>query len=345
MNKLFLINVPPPLPGSRIWFANKQIKRFKPKEAIARVIIADLQTAHPLKNRQKVDALRFFPHFCKVLAQEKIESVFVHDIASLEHNLLAGDRKNILINLIDEERSGIDIYNYSDDLMSRCDSVFNSMNSAKIIRDKKATNEFLSAHGILMPKYGTSHHGRIFSQSRTGYSSAAKLVYEGNQASSDRYNTEYIDTIVQYDGKDYYTCIRIMCIGTRLIKVLVLARDCKEHNPEVRDLNTPQDRSLLQYLYKQMAVPTLGQLVSLGERIGILFGPGFYAHDVLVDNRSGLAYLCETELKFYPRAFMKRFRGMFDKEQVLFSTCNQNTYAQYAASEFVDYIKSANVLS
>ena len=97
---------------------------------------------------------------------------------------------------------------------------------------------------------------------------------------------------------------------------------------QARNRDTPRDPELLRYLRAELASADLERLLSFAARVGRTLGPGFYAHDVLVEAGSGELYLCETEFKFYPRPFMRRFRGMLDGEGELFSTCGQGAYAR-----------------
>ena len=67
------------------------------------------------------------------------------------------------------------------------------------------------------------------------------------------------------------------------------------------------------------------------------FGPGFYGHDVVVETTSGNVFVCETALKFFPDSYMRKFRGLLDSENKLFSTTDWKDYAKDSAFAFVDY--------
>ena len=113
------------------------------------------------------------------------------------------------------------------------------------------------------------------------------------------YNTQFIDTTVQFRESVYFTCIRLVCIGTYLIRIYIRARDVSENNPSVHNKDTPKDRELLDYLHEKLVVPRLEAFHALSDRIGRVLGPGFYAHDVLIENKTGQLFLCETGFKFY----------------------------------------------
>ena len=323
------------LPKYYFWLANKLIQPFQPKEINTLVLIADLD-AEPLRYKRKVDPLGFFPPFCRVLARYGIGSKFVHDIKGIEQAAQQSNHKSILINLVDEDKPDISKYDFPGDLSKEFRAVFNSYSVARIVSDKMRTNDYLSTHGIAMPRCNSAG-ADIFSLPKTGYGHTAAVVDDIESADADKYNTEFIDTRVQFQGKHYYTSLRLMCIGPAVLKILVQARDCDERNPAARNRNTPQDPSLLRHLNAVQVAANLDKLHSLAEDIWRVLGPGFYAHDVLVEAKSGRVLLCESEYKFYPEPFMKKFRGLMDNEDRLVSTCEQASYARIAASVFLEY--------
>ncbi len=328
--------------GSNIWIANKIIGRLQPENPQLKVLIADLYS-HPLRNRNKVDAAKFFPSFCKVLSQNGIGSIFVYDVVSMERNLLGSGGRNILINLIAEGRDN-NAYNVSSCVLKNFDFVFNPYNLAQIVGSREVTNRYLSSRGVSVPSsdrrstYNTTGR-RVFSMRKTGYPNTAIILDSSDEADNENYNTEFIDTRIQFGDKIYYTSVRIMCIGTRAVKFVIRARDCSEQRPEARDANTPLNVDLIRFLYVRLVEKNLKKLLSLTVRAGTAYGPGFYAHDVVIDKDSGDPYLCETELKFFPDTFMKKFQGLLDNEAALFSTVSWKEYAKISAHHFMKYLK------
>ena len=286
---------------------------------------------------------KFFPSFCRSLARRRIGCIFVHDTESIEKAVSFPGRK-ILINLINEGYGNNQVYDLCDSLAEEFDLIFNPFWLAQIVANRHATNDFLSAHGISVPRRDVAGR-QVFSMSSHRRSSSAVIFDNSNLAPSDAYNVEFVDTTIPIDGKHYYTSVRMMCIGTRVIKLIARARDCSENRPEVRDINTPQDRAKLRSLYDTIVIPNLGRLTVLAKVAGDAFGPGFYAHDVLIDSDSGEAFVCETELSFFPTTFMRRQRGLLDDAGTLFSTCNERIYASYAADQFATYCANSNSLT
>jgi len=101
----------------------------------------------------------------------------------------------------------------------------------------------------------------------------------------------------------------------------VQARDCGEQDPAARTRDTPQDAGLRAHLRTELVEGDLERVLSFGTKVGRTLGAGLYAHDLLVEADAGELYLCESEFKFYPKPYMRRFKGLLDDEQELFSTC------------------------
>ena len=94
---------------------------------------------------------------------------------------------------------------------------------------------------------------------------------------------------------------------------------------------------LLKHLHEKLVVNRISDYCELSKQIGRILGPGFYAHDVLVDNRSGQLYLCETGFKFYDVAYCNQVRDVISDRAFRHNIFDQKTYAAYARSVFVAY--------
>jgi len=128
-----------------------------------------------------------------------------------------------------------------------------------------------------------------------------------------------------------------MCIGTYLIRIYIRARDVSENNPSVHSKNTPKDPELLDCLHEKLVATRLEAFRALSARLGHLLGPGFYAHDVLIENKTGQLFLCETGFKFYDDTYEERMSGVVSDRNFLSNISDQETYAGHAASVFVSY--------
>ncbi len=298
-----------------------------------------------LRARGKVKSRRFFPPFCSVLGQCGIASVYIGDQASLERELcLADGLPHVLVNLVNEDQDDLELYKIPTDLLRNITAAFNSHEIAGIIRDKKKTNLFFSENHISVPGRNLDERTDVFSNARFGTNAGAFIVDNLQELDEERYNTQFIDTTVPFKDSVYFTCIRLMCIGTHLMRIYIRARDVREQNPSVHSKDTPKDPELLDYLHEELVAPRLEAFRALSYRIGHLLGPGFYAHDVLIENKTGQLFLCETGFKFYDDTYEERMIGVVSNRNFLTNVSDHETYAGYAASVFVTYCAEMGVL-
>ena len=320
-----------------IWEINNQIQEFKPENIRAKVIIAAMGPK-PLSNRGKVTPNKFFPPFCQVLAQCGISTVYVHEFESLKREIFSSNRvSTILINLVNELHDDLENYEVPVELLQKTNAVFNSPDIAKIIRDKQEANTFFSQNGVSMPSCNITKSNKIFSNTRFGSMDEVYVYEDSKNLCRDRYNTEFVDTRVQFENAVYYTAIRLMCIGSIIVQIYVYARNSCENNPSVHGIDTPRNCELLDYLYDRLIEPRLEELHLLAEKIESKLGPGFYAHDLIIDNDSGGILLCEAGFKFYTGMFSKRMMGVISNRKFQCGVLEQETYAAYAASNFITY--------
>ncbi len=313
------------------------IRRFQPAKVRGKVIICAL-SAHALKNRGKAQPNLFFPPFCRLLGQCGIATSCIIDFKGLRHELQISEGvPTVLISLIHELYDELDEYDIPEDILKKANAVFNSHRTAGIIRDKRKANETLSRQGIRMPSLKMDEGKKIFSNARVGSAENAFVVEKFEEIDDGRYNAEFIDTRVPFEDSVYFTCVRLVCIGTRTLQIYVRARDVEENDPSVHNKDTPKNSELLEHLYRNLVAPRLEQLHALGNRIGRALGPGFYAHDVLVDNKSGHLYMCETGFKFYDSSYAKPMKNVVRGRNLQHTILDQETYAGYAGSVFLAY--------
>ena len=89
-----------------------------------------------------------------------------------------------------------------------------------MIRDKEEANRFFSEHLCL----GTTLMKEPTCLVRIGSGARAFIVDNLQELDEERYNTEFIDTTVQFRESVYFTCIRLVCIGTYLIRIYIRER-------------------------------------------------------------------------------------------------------------------------
>ncbi len=328
----------------RLWKANDQIRQCQPTNAKAKVIIVSAH-AKPFNTRGKVRSGIFFPPFCRVLAKHGLASVFVHDLAGLEREVRPPDGLPIIvIDLVNELYDPLDRFCIPENLASSVRAIFNSRPIAKIIRDKREANLFFSRNGILMPRLDNLAGKRIFSNLRVGSKEAVFLFNDIHTAPEGRYNAEFIDTTARIGDNAFYTTVRLMCVGPCLLQAYVRARNVSENNPSVHNADTPQDRALSDRLYDMLIRSRLEDYVSFARAVGNVLGPGFYAHDILVDNDTGGLVLCESGFKFFDESYWERIRDIVDGRDFQYNVFNQENYAQYAAAVFVGYCSDMKFL-
>ena len=316
---------------------NSLISEISPKKERARVIILALgENARPdpgkISNPEK-----FFHSFCNVLARCGISSVYVHGMDNLERELSKQNLlPTILINLVQELYDEYVEYEIPDRLLLKFSAEFDSFSTAKIIRDKKKANLVLSSQGIAMPSLDPENE-KIFSNVRVGSKEPVTTYGSSRSLDSKRYNTKFIDTQFDYDSKTYYTCIRLICIGSIIVQIYARASDVDKGNPSVHNADTPLDNDLLDRIYKELVVPKIQQFRLLAQNIESVLGPGFYVHDILVEKETGELYLSEVGFKFYDQSYSSPMMGVTDDRDLLTGVMDIETYAAYAASVFVTY--------
>ena len=327
----------------KFWKNNDIISEFQPAAASAKVIIAALTPAG-LKSRGKVNVVKFFPPFCQVLGQHGIGSAYIRNSADLQRELLSSrEMPIILIDLVHELYDELESEKMIREYGSRIGVVFNSYKVAHVVRDKKIANDYLSSHGIPMPRCGGLDRQKIFSNVRIGTKEPVFVHDDIGDADKSRYNSEFIDTRIRIGDTSYYTSVRLMCIGSRLLQAYVRARDTRENNPSVHTADTPLDHELLQNLYRQLVATRIKDYSLLAKRMGSVLGPGFYAHDVLVDNTSHEIFVCETGFKFFDDPYWDRIKSIADGRDFQYNVVRQYVYAKYAAGEFLSYCKEQGV--
>jgi hypothetical protein len=114
-------------------------------------------------------------------------------------------------------------------------------------------------------------------------------------------------------GAEYYTTIRMLCVGGALVHAFVRARPVSEGNPTVHTADTPRDAALIEHLHAALVVPNRPRLEALARRLAEVLGPGFYAHDLLVCRESGEILVCESGVKFDGPAYADHLRPVADR--------------------------------
>ena len=75
----------------------------------------------------------------------------------------------------------------------------------------------------------------------------------------------------------------------------------------------------------------------LAKEIETVLGPGFFAHDTLVERDTGKIYLSEVGFKFMSVPYADHVRDVIGDRNFLTGVVDMETYAAFAGSVFVTY--------
>jgi hypothetical protein len=253
----------------------------------------------------KIDAADFLPPFAARLAGAGVATALVSDAAELRAAMAT--RPAVLVHIYREVAYRIDTPEVLE-AESRTAGVFNRAGLGPIIADKVLTNEFLSRHGVPMPSLAPK--GKVLSNDRHDTGAAVAVVEHLEQAEAGRYNTDFVDTRVAYEGRTYYTSVRLHCVGERILHGYVRARDVAEGSASVHAANTPLNAGLVEMLQERQVVRRMPELADIAARVAAAFGPAFYTHDVLVPADGGPPQLCETGFKFNDPVYPARLASV-----------------------------------
>ena len=128
------------------------------------------------------------------------------------------------------------------------------------------------------------------------------------------------------------------------MQIFVRARDVTENSPSVHTGDTPIDRTLLDYLYGELVASRVDEYILLANKLGRTLGPGFYAHDVLVDNHSHELLVCETGFKFFDTTYWNRLKPIVGHGEFQYNVMPQKLYAEKAGAVFVSICEEIGIL-
>jgi hypothetical protein len=155
------------------------------------------------------------------------------------------------------------------------------------------------------------------------------------EADASRYNTALVDTRISHDGRSYYTCVRLLCVGSRIVHAYVRARHVEEGSPSVHSGDTPLDADLMNFLQRRLVDDRLDEMAELAAKVAAALGPGFYAHDVLVDVEGGAPLLGETGFKFNDAAYRRRLAPVAAEIPAHRILCTSSALPEASATRFI----------
>lgn len=269
----------------------------KPNGRRRRVVFTAF-TRFGFSGKGKVYTEDYFPKFTHYLAENDVDTYFVWSEQDLID--LCKDCNYAIIHLYNEEK-----YNTYTPAIRQAemaaDVVFCTQRAASIVSNKKIANRFFTENGISMPKELITSQdvsGKVFSNHLSGSGKRVIVSSATDSLLDDRYNTDFVDTRIDYGGKTWYTMFRIQAVGQNVHHAYVRARDVAERAPSVHSKDTPANAGLIEYIYDKLIAPRRGDIAEHTRKMGELLGPGFYAHDMIVCRESGKMFMVESGFKF-----------------------------------------------
>lgn len=243
----------------------------------------------------KVEPDQYFPHFAYLLHRQDIRVRFLDTPRALR--TLPADDDLVIVHIYNEEHDDIDAL-ASLPVPDRA-LVFNDPRIGRIVGNKVATNRYLGARGISVPRLmqAPQADAATFSNSASDSGAEVRLVPAGAALESDRYNTEFIDTRRSFQGARYHCLVRLVSVGETLIHAIVGLRNVDDDSPSVHPADTPLDPDLIQHFRTRLIDARWPELVQLSTRLGRALGAGFYAHDLVICKETERIYVCETGFK------------------------------------------------
>lgn len=212
--------------------------------------------------------------------------------------------------------------------------VFNAPRTGAIVARKDRANAFLGGLGIPMPSTDPGPDVPVLSLSPTGSDQGVTVAMSIEEADPARYNVELIDTVVEIDGRRYVTVVRLMCVGRTLLGAFPRGRPVDE-GMDARGKTTPLDAPMLTALHARIVEPNLGGFRELADQLGGVLGPGFFAHDVLVEAGTERILLAETNFKFMNKSTLDHLASIGADLPFYAAMADTRHFASQAADAFL----------
>ena len=309
----------------------------QPKSPRANVIVTALTSGGMGGNGK--GSKGFLPPFLRELRRQGYATYLCTSLNQLERMISRKDDV-ILINVFGEDQHSI-----SSERMSRAEAkarlVFNRSQIGPILADKQKSLEHFTKYGVPMPPAPVTGTP-IFSNERTGTALPVKIVDTPEQADQTRYNRAMIDTVQTFEGRSYYTSVRLMCIADRIVHTMVRARPIEQNSPSVHSKDTPLNPELLKFFQDHLINSQLHRYHELANQMHDALGACFAAHDVLVDAQGDGVFVCEAGFKFFDETFQKHIAPI--RANLPFHTLlsSPEEYARSAALIFADLVEAPN---
>mgnify|MGYP006276458375 FL=1 len=287
----------------------RQIAIPRPRAPRGRVVFA-FPAGAGLSNQGKMTARAYMPAMSAALRAAGYDTRLALSERALDRAVSA--RLPTTVILVYREGGGIPAGARLDAALSRAAVVFNHPETGRIVADKARTNAVLAAAGVPMPRPVRVAGGAVFSNALSESGAPVQVLERGAALDPARYNTELIDTRFEIAGRTCHVGIRLVCVDRHVVMAKALGRDVREGSPSVHAYDAPLDAALIEALHARFVVPNTARFADLARRIAEALGPGFWAHDLLVERGSERLLLCETGFKFDTRMYWEHVAPILD---------------------------------
>ena len=310
----------------------------QPEQPKGTVIFAGL-SSNKFSGGGKIHAFEYLPAISRLLREDGYRSEYTTTVSGLKSAIAQAEYAIVV--MVYKEVDFIPKDPRLTDVLAQADLVFHHPETGALISDKSATNAFLTTKGIQMPEVqsDTTSSQAVFSNHNEGSGADVWVVSEGDALQADRYNTSFIDTRVTFAGDEYYTSVRLMCVGRTVTHAYVRARKVTENNPSVHARDTPINSDLINMLFETIIVPNEAALQELAAQVADAIGPGFLSHDVLVEQSTGKIYLAETGTKFDDPSFYRRMSSILRQVPSMKGFTNAREIAENSFPAFLELIE------
>ena len=291
------------VPPTRSVRVRLMIKEPQPRRPTARVVFTVLTEKGP-NAHGKVAAYQFLPTFCNTLRKNNFATAWAATTGQLAR-ALETELPVVLVHLFGEDNVQIASPNMTK--MERLALVtFNQSKTGVLLADKLASHRAFEAAQIPAPRLletGGFLRQRFGSGLPTSVASDTDKHYLGSQKFI---RTEFVDTRIQFKGRTYFTVVRLMCVDDVVLHAYTKARAENDGSASVHASHTPTNADFINYCHELLVRPRSTEFQQIATRLYHVLGPGFYAHDLLIDNNSGAVYVCESGFKFDSPVTSKR---------------------------------------
>ena len=278
------------------------------------------------------------PSICRNLRKSNIATFFsICERDTLR--LMKSTTPTVIINVFGEDAHQIN-NSLVDEIENNVDIIFNKSTVGPILADKLKSLEYLTSFDVPMPgppKLGmlTFENGKFGSGSKS-----TRLLEPCEELNDEKYNREFVDTRINFEGRSYYTSVRILCIGAKIMYAFPRARLTCQGIPNANNKSTPLDPKLINFLKKSLIDENLSQLENIANKVYGATGLAFLAHDILIDNHGSNAYLCETGFKFDDIGFRKKIDVISNELDGFYFLTDIKSYTNSLTLELITLIES-----